>query len=703
MKKLILGMTLLGAISGLASCGETTKNSQQELKIDNALTDAEKAAGIFTPEIMWKMGRIGEQALSPDGQTLVYTVTWYNLAENRSTTSLYRMPAGGGEPVRLTDFTGRESSPQWNKEGSKIHFLSNRSGSNQLWSIAPDGTNMKQLSDIAGGLDGYGIAPTEDRIWYVQSGIQVDKTTLDTYPDMPKTSAMIYDDVMERHWDHWTDGSYSHIFVAQFDGSNVASATDILAGEPYNAPLSPYFDMSEIAWSNDGRKLAYTCKKLSGAEYAVSTDSDIYIYDTENGSTINITQGMAGYDKYPRFSPDGTMVAFVSQERPGNEADLSRLFIHRFATGEKAWIGEGFDYGVENMAWEGNETIWFTAAIESSSQICKADVPSKTIAVLTSGDQYYSSYTLGGDRLVGSRTHIHRAAELYEVDKQTGVSTQLTFVNKEIYDHIKLPEAEKRWIKTTDGKDMLVWVIVPPDFDPAKKYPALLYCSGGPQSVIGQNWSYRWNFELMAAQGYVVVAPNRRGAVSFGQEWTDQISGDYSGQNMRDYLSAIDELAKEPWVNESQLGCVGASYGGYSVFYLMGNHNKRFKAFISHCGMFNLESFYGSTEETFFPNNDLGGPYWDKNNATAQRSYADSPHKFVQHWDTPLLIFSGLNDFRIPYTESLQAFHAARLQGIPARLVTFPDEAHQVFKPQNNVVWNREFFGWLDKYLKKAE
>ena len=697
MKKLLFAMAI-GAMT-LSSCGTDTQ-TPQELSIDSALTDAEKAAGILTPEVMWKMGRIGAAALSPDGRTVVYTVTWYNLAENRSTTSLYSIPFAGGDPVRLTDFAGSDNTPQWSRDGSTVYFLSNRSAGSQLWAIHPDGSNMRQLSHIEGGLDGYGIAPTGDRIWYVQSGIQVDQTTRDIYPDMDKTSAVIYNDVMERHWDRWTDGSYSHIFVALFDGANIASPRDILEGEPYDAPLSPYFDTDEISWSNDGRKLAYTCKKLSGAEYAVSTDSDIYLYDTETGQTVNLTRGMPGYDKYPRFSPDGMLVAFASQARPGNEADLSRLFVHNLETGEKTWVSEGFDYNAEGIAWEGNGTIWFTAPIEGAAQICKADVASKTVTVLTSGEHYYSGYSLGGDRLVASRTQIHRATELFAVDKLTGVAEQLTFVNREIYDHIRLPEAEKRWIKTTDGKDMLTWVIVPPDFDPAKKYPALLYCSGGPQSVIGHNWSYRWNFELMAARGYVVVAPNRRGAVSLGQEWTDGISGDYHGQNMRDYLSAIDALALEPWVDGSRMGCVGASYGGYSAFYLMGNHEKRFKAFISHCGMFNLESFYGSTEETFFPQNDLGGAYWDKNNVVAQRSYANSPHKFVQNWDTPLLIFSGLNDFRIPYTESLQAFHAARLQGIPARLVTFPDEAHQVFKPQNNVVWNREFFGWLDKYVK---
>jgi len=700
MKKLLIGITLLGT---LMSCTETKSPQPQELNIDNTLTDAEKSAGIFTPEVMWKMGRIGEQILSPDGQTVIYTITWYNLQQNKSTTSLYSVPFSGGEPTRLTDFTGCDASPAYSTDGKTIYFLSNRSGSTQLWCMTADGGTMRQLSDINGGIDGYQIAPTADKIWYVQSGIQVDPTTKDRHPDMDKTTAMIYDDIMERHWDHWTDGSYSHIFVADFNGEKITNAKDILEGEPYDAPLSPYFDTDEISWSQDGKKLAYTCKKLSGAEYSVSTDSDIYVYDVETGTTENITKGMSGYDKYPRYSPDGTMIAFASQARPGNEADLVRLFIHDTRTGEKRWINEGFDYSVENLEWEGNETIWFTAAIQGSAQICQADVAAKTIKEVTQGDQYYMGYALSGDHLVGSRTHIHQAAELYRIDKQTGESTQLTFVNKEIYDHIKLPEAQKRWVKTTDGKEMLVFVIVPPDFDANKKYPAILYCSGGPQSTVGHNWSYRWNFELMAAQGYVVVAPNRRGTTSFGQEWTDQISGDYSGQNIRDYLSAIDEVAQERWVDDENMGCVGASYGGYSCYYLMGHHNKRFKAFIAHCGMFNFESMYGSTEEQFFVNNDLGGAYWEKDNAVAQRSYANSPHKFVQNWDTPILIFSGLNDFRIPYTENLQAFHAARLRGIPARLVAFPDEAHQVFKPQNNVVWNREFFGWLDKYLKAGQ
>lgn len=695
MIKPIHAMLIMGTL-GLAGCGAAGQ-APAELAIDNVLTDAERAAGVFTPEVMWKMGRIGEQTLSPDGATVVYTVTWYDMAENRGTTSLYAIPSAGGEAVRLTDFTGNDTAPDWSVDGQTIYFLSTRGGSGQLWRVGADGAGIRQLTAIEGGIEGYGIAPSGDRVWYtrrVAAGPQPDR-----HPDLPKSGARVYDELMERHWDRWADGRYSHIFVAPFDGETVGEGTDILAGEPFDAPLSPYFDTAEIGWSADGARLAYTCKKLTGTDYAGSTNSDIYIYEVATAATHNVTEGMPGYEKYPRFSLDGSKLAFISWARPGNEADRMRLMVKELSTGEVVHIGANFDHGVENIRWEGEGSIWFTAAIEGGSQIGRADVAARSVSLVTSDDAYWGAYTLSAGVLVGARTRIDRAVELYRVDPRTGASTPLTSVNGEIYDHIAMGEVQKRWVATTDGKQMLVWVIVPPGFDPSKKYPAILYCSGGPQSVIGHNWSYRWNFELMAAAGYVVVAPNRRGALSFGQEWVDQISGDYHGQNMRDYLSAIDALAAEPWVDEGRLACVGASYGAYSTYWLAGNHGGRFKAFIAHCGMFNLESFYVETEEVFFPNNDLGGPYWDTDNATAQASYAHSPHRYVQKWDTPMLIFSGLDDFRIPYTENLQAFHAARLRGVPARLVTFADEAHQVFKPQNSIVWNREFFGWLDKYL----
>jgi dipeptidyl aminopeptidase/acylaminoacyl peptidase len=676
------------------SCDEKAALSQG-LVIDNRLTDAEKATGLFTTEVMWKMGRIGDYLLSPDGTTALYSATYYNMEENRSVVNLYTVPVDGGPPVALTDNGGKDFSPRYGADGQAIYFLSDRSGDVQLW-VSHDG-KITQLTAIGGGIEGYGIAPEGGKIWYARR-VQVDPMTTDLYPDAPKSSATIYDDLMVRHWDRWEDGSYSHIFVADFDGTKLSNDKDILDGESWDAPMAPYFETSEISWNRAGTVLAYTCKKLRGAEYAVSTDSDVFLYDVATSTTRNITSGMPGYDKYPRFSPDGTKVAFSSMERAGNESDKSRLMVCDLASGRITCLTRDFDYNADQIGWDGNDALIFIAPIRATHQICRATLDG-TVKVLTEGRHDFNGFCKTGDHMIAPKTTLSMATELFVVDPASGTDRQLTFENKEVYDNIRMGEVQERIVRTTDGKEMLVWVILPPDFDPARKYPALLYCQGGPQSVVSQFWSFRWNLQLMAAQGYVVVAPNRRGLPSFGQEWLDQISGDYSGQNIRDYLSAIDDVAKEPWIDADKLGCVGASYGGYSVYYLMGNHHKRFKAFIAHCGMFNFESMYGSTEELWFPNNDLGGPYWS-NDPIAKRSYANSPHKFVRNWDTPLLIFSGLNDFRIPYTENLQAFTAARLMGVPARLVTFSDEAHQIFKPQNSLVWNREFFAWLNQYVK---
>ncbi len=452
----------------------------------------------------------------------------------------------------------------------------------------------------------------------------------------------------------------------------------------------------------------------------MSTDSDIYVYDTDDGTTVNINKPVAegreaedmteapGYDRYPVWSPDGERIAFCSMATPGYESDKDRLMVYDMRDGRVRDLTYAFDHSAQNVVWRDDSTICFISPIEGTQQICSVEVPAADatcgtveVRTITSGDHDIASISLAGDRCLATLMTISRDKELYDVDLADGKLTQLTEVNKNVYDNVKMGEVQKRMVATTDGKEMLTWVILPPDFDPAKKYPAILFCEGGPQSVVSQGWSYRWNFQLMAAQGYIVVAPNRRGCPSFGSEWREQISGDYSGQNIRDYLSAIDDVAREPWCDADRLGCAGASYGGYSVYFLAGHHEKRFKAFISHCGIFDFESMYGQTEELFFINHDYGGPYWGKSNATAQRSYANSPHKFVDKWDTPIMIITGEFDFRIPYTQSLEAFTAARVRGIPARLVEFENEAHQVFKPQNSMVWNREFFGWFDKYVKQ--
>ena len=716
MKKIILMMAL--AAVGLGACD---RQRPEALKIDNALTPEEIAAGRFTPEVMWKMSRAAASSLSPDGQTLLYQQTDYNVAENRGVTTLWVEDLDSKAVTRLTDFTSNSLAPRWSADGGKIYFLSDRSGSMQVWEMSPTGGNVRQLSDLKGGIEGFGISPRGDKAWYVQRVQAADRRSADIHKDMDKSQARIYNDLMARHWDYWDEGEYLHLFVGDFGAEGLKPGTDIIGAEAaWDTPLAPYFDMAEIAWNNAGTQLAYTCKPLTGTAYAVSTDSDIFVYDLASGQTQNICKPltgqkaaegeitvdaaeMVGYDKYPVWSPDDSKIAFLSQRRAGNESDKSRLFLYDCSTAEMRDLTEAFDYNAQNVVWEGNDRVWFIAPIEGTYQICRVAATDGEVEVLTKGDHSLTAFTTGGGRMVAERSTISSATEFFEVNTSDGSLTQISAINDAIYKHIRMGEVQKRWVRTTDGKQMLTWVILPPDFDPAKKYPTLLYCEGGPQSVVANGWSYRWNFQLMAAQGYVVVAPNRRGVPSFGQEWLDQISGDYSGQNIRDYLSAIDDVAREPWADEERMGCVGASYGGYSVYFLAGCHEKRFKAFIAHCGIFDFDSMYGETEELWFVNNDYGGPYWDRDNATAQRSYANSPHKFVAKWDTPILIFTGEKDFRIPYTQSLEAFTAARVRGIPARLVEFRDEAHQVFKPQNSMVWNREFFGWLDRYVKKAE
>ena len=713
MKKIILIMAI--AAVGLGAC----EKRPQPLTIDNALTDAEIAAGVLTPEVMWKMSRAGGAALSPDGRTLLYQQTDYSMAENRGVTTLHTEALDTKQVADLTDGSSNNLAARWSADGKTIYFLSDRSGSMQVWAMDASGGNVRRLSDFDRDVEGFGISPRGDKAWYVQRIPVAARRSSEIHKDMDKSKARIYDDLMVRHWDYWDEGEHMHLFVGDFGPEGLKPGVDIIGADAaWDVPLAPYFDMAEIAWNHAGTMLAYTCKPLTGTAYAVSTDSDIFVYDVASGKTQNIckptnfntgekiealSDNLPGYDKYPVWSPDDRKIAFLSQRRAGNESDKSRLFLYDCATAEMCDLTEDFDYNAMNVVWENNDRIWFIAPIEATHQICRVETVDGEVEVVTRGDHDITAFTMAAGVIAAELSTISTDTEFYTVDPADGTLTQISGINRAIYDHIRMGEVQKRWVETTDGKQMLTWVILPPDFDPAKKYPTLLYCQGGPQSVVSNGWSYRWNYQLMAAQGYIVVAPNRRGLPSFGQEWLDQISGDYSGQNIRDYLSAIDDVARAPWADRDRMGCVGASYGGYSVYFLAGCHEKRFKAFIAHCGIFDFDSMYGETEELWFVNNDYGGSYWDTENATAMRSYANSPHKFVERWDTPILIFTGERDYRIPYTQSLEAFTAARVRGIPARLVEFQDEAHQVFKPQNSMVWNREFFAWLDKYVKQAE
>jgi dipeptidyl aminopeptidase/acylaminoacyl peptidase len=487
--------------------------------------------------------------------------------------------------------------------------------------------------------------------------------------------------------------------VSELKNGSYETGTDILGKEAFDAPLAPYFDAAEIAWSPDGNFIAYTSKKLKGKEATISTNSDIYLYSLTEGSVVNISEENPGYDRNPVFSPDGKKIAYTSMATPGYESDKDRLFVYDISTKTRTDLTQNLDQSASNMVWsKDGSMIYFISGIQATYQLYSANASTGEIKKITDGWHNYTSLNLAGNELVGAKMSMSMASEIFRVNPETGVEAQITFTNKNIYDNIQMGKVTQRWVKTTDNKQMLVWVVLPPGFDSTKRYPALLYCQGGPQSAVSQFFSYRWNLQLMAANDYIIIAPNRRGLPTFGSEWNLQISGDYGGQNIRDYLSATDALKTEPYVDETRLGAVGASYGGYSVLFLAGNHQKRFKAFISHCGIFNFESQYAATEESFFANFDLKGPYWE---TPRPKSYDFSPHKFVQNWDTPIMLITGEKDFRIPYTESLQAFNAAQLRGIPSKLLIFPDENHWVVKPQNSILWQREFFGWLDQWLKK--
>jgi len=656
-----------------------------------------KAQQRLTPEKLWELGRVSEASVSPDGNHVVFGVTWYDLKENNGTRDIYSIPVSGGEMKNLTNTPASEYNAIWRPDGKKIAYLGYQSGSTQIWEMNPDGTDHKQVSDVPGDINGFQYSPDMKHIMFIMD-VKLDNTVQDVYPDLPKADARIIDDLMYRHWDNWHDYQYSHVFVAPYENGKMGTHKDIMKDERWDSPLAPYGGMEELAWAPDSKKIAYSAKKLIGKDWAVSTDSDVYLYDLENGATKNLTEGMPGYDKCPVFSPDGRFMAWQSMKSPAFESDKERIMVMDMLSGSKEDYSINFDQSSSNFVWsKDGSKLYFISGIKATYQIYSLEMKSRKFNQITSGDHDYNSLMLAGNSLLGTRMSMSYPVEIYRIDEKKGTQTQISFVNRDIWEPLNLSKVEKRWVKTTDNKDMLVWVILPPNFDPNKKYPAILFCQGGPQSAVSQSFSYRWNFQMMGANDYIIVAPNRRGLPTFGQEWNDQISLDYGGQNMKDYLSAIDAIAKEPYVDENRLGAVGASYGGFSVYWLAGNHQGRFKAFIAHCGMFNFESWYGATEEMFFANHDLGGAYWDK---PMPHSYDFSPHNFVGNWDTPMLVIHGGRDFRIPYTEGMQAFNAAQLQGIPSRFLFFPNETHFVLKPQNSVLWQREFFRWLDKWLK---
>ena len=694
MKKIALFILIVMTI---VSC--TQKESGEVAK--NYVPETPKlSSDVMTPEVLWSFGRLGGTQVSPDGTQVLYTVTYYNIEENKSYRDIYTIPVAGGEAKNLTNTAQNEYNAVWRPDGKKIGYLSSASGSIQLWEMNPDGSDMRQVSEIEGGIFGFQYAPDMSKIYYLQT-VKLDNDIHDLFPDLPKANARLETDIMYRHWDTWHDYTYNHIFIADYTDGKVGDGKDIMCGERFDSPMKPFGGTEQIVWSPDSKTLAYVCKKKVGREYAVSTNSDIYMYDVASGKTSNFTEGMMGYDQNPVYSPDGKYLAWESMERDGYESDKNRLFVADLETGEKKDYSADFDQNAGALSWSADsKSIYFISDIHATDEIYQLVLADNSILRLTDGVHNYQSAVQVGAQLLAQKVSMSQPAELYLVDPATGKDKALTTVNKGILDQLTMGKVEKRWMETTDGKQMAVWVIYPPHFDPNKKYPTLLYNQGGPQGTVSQFWSYRWNFQMMAANDYIIVAPNRRGLPGFGQEWNEQISKDYGGQNIKDLLTSIDEMAKEPFVDETKLGAVGASYGGYSVMYLAGNHEKRFKAFIAHDGIFNFEHMYTSTEEMWFVNFDYGGAYWDKDNAAAQRSYSFSPHKYVQNWDTPILIVQGEKDYRVPAEQGMAAFNAAVLRGVPAEMLYLPEENHWVLQPQNGILWQRVFFNWLDKWLK---
>ena len=685
--------------AALVSCNSTKKESTEPEAPIIGKSAIKTENGIMTPEVLYSFGRVSDVQVSPDKSKILYGVTYVSIDQNKTNRELFSINVDGSEKKQITQTPKSENNAIWVKGGSKIAFLSGESGSSQIWEMNPDGTECIQVSNIEGDINGFSYSPDGKKIMYIKN-IKFGERTADRYNDLPEASGRIIDDLMYKHWSEWVE-EIPHTFIADFDGTKMSEGIDILGDEPYECPMLPFGGVEQLAWSPDSKTVAYTCRKKKGLEYALSTNSDIYLYNTESKQTSNLTEGMMGYDINPVFSPDGKYIAWQSMERDGYESDKNRMFVMNLTTNEKIYVTENFDYNTDYLAWnEDNQSIYFVSCVEAKTHLFQAYIHTKEIKRITKGDYDYESFGIAGDKLIALRHSMSKPNEIYSVNTSSGEATELSFENKEILSHLTMGKVEERWIATTDGKKMLTWVVYPPNFDPNKKYPTLLYCQGGPQSTVSQFWSYRWNLQMMAANGYIIVAPNRRGLPGFGQEWLEQISKDYGGQNMKDYLSAIDSMSKEPFVDENKLGCTGASYGGFSVYWLAGNHNKRFKAFLAHAGIFNLEAQYLETEEMWFANWDLGGSFWDRSNTIAQRSYANSPHKFVDKWDTPIMITHGELDYRILASQGMMAFNAAKLRGIPTRMLIYPNENHWVSQPQNGILFQREFFRWFDTYLK---
>ena len=707
----------------LMACGTQKENDQVNIQKQTIQLENDQ----MTPEALWAMSRINGYQASPDGKHIVFQLGYYSVEENKSHQVLWMMNADGTEQKQLTTEADNETDAQWLDEET-IAFLKG----GEVWKMNLDGNKRKQLSETEGKVEGFMFSPDRKKVILLQS-IDFTEVIKEKPADLSKTTGRVVTDLMYRHWDHYVE-SIQHPFLAEVSANGISDAIDILDGEPYECPMEPFGGIEQLAWSTDSKQIAYTCRKKTGWAYSISTDSDIYLYDVEKKQTINLCkpadytepaidptktmsqqtvnapenlQNLPGYDTNPKFSPDGRYVAWLSMPRNGYESDRNRLCIYDLKEKTKTFVTESFDSSVDDYCWASDShTLFYIGVWHATENLYRTNLEGDVTKLTNDWSDFGSLQMLNDKQILAERHSYIAPADLYIVNPGENMGAtklkQITEVNKEILDQLAKPSIEQRWVKTTDGQEMQYWIIQPPHFNPNKKYPTLLFCEGGPQSAVSQFWSYRWNFFIMASQGYVVIAPNRRGVPGFGQEWLEEISGDWTGQCMKDYLTAIDDAAENlPYVDRDRMGAVGASFGGFSVYYLAGHHDKRFKCFIAHDGAFNLEAMYTETEENWFSNWEYDDAYWNKDlTERAKKTYENSPHRFVDNWDTPILCIQGEKDYRINATQGMSAFNAARMKGIEAELLIFPDENHWVLKPQNGILWQRTFFEWLDRWLK---